>query len=115
MRFAFTGIFVTGVHFVVAITFIELIMPNPPLANGVAFAFAAVASYLINTIWSFSEQLHGRTLFRFIAVSILGFLLAMLVSWVVQELGFGYILGICAVVLTITPITFVLHNFWTYR
>jgi putative flippase GtrA len=115
MRFALTGIVVTGVHFVIAITFIELIMPTPPLANGVAFAFATVASYLINTIWSFSGRLHGRTLSRFIAVSIVGFLLAMLVSWIVQELGFGYLLGICAVALTIPPMTFILHNFWTYR
>lgn len=115
IRFTLTGIFVTGVHFVIAILSIEHMMLNPPLANGVAFAFATITSYLINTIWSFSGRLHGRTLSRFIAVSLVGFLLAMFVSWVVQELGFGYLLGICAVALTIPSMTFVLHNFWTFR
>lgn len=115
VRFALTGVFVTSVHFVIAILFIEQIMPTPPLANGVAFAFATITSYLINTIWSFSGRIHGRTLSRFIAVSIVGFLLAMFVSWVVELLGFSYLLGICAVALTVPPMTFVLHNFWTFR
>jgi putative flippase GtrA len=115
IRFALTGIFVTGVHFVIAVMIIELIIPAPPLANGMAFVGAALVSYLINTIWCFSGQLHGRTLLRFIVVSILGFFLAMLVAWIAEEAGLSYILGICAVALTIPPMTFALHNFWTYR
>jgi putative flippase GtrA len=115
MRFALTGVFVTGVHFVIAIVVIELIIPSPPLANGVAFACATIVSYLINTIWIFSGNLHGRTLFRFVVVSVLGFFLAMFVAWAAEVAGLSYLLGICAVALTILPMTFVMHNFWTYR
>lgn len=115
MRFTLTGIFITTLHFVIAIIFIEHIAPNPSLANGVAFAFATSVSYLINTTWSFSGQLDGKTLIKFLTVSILGFFLSILIAWVFQELGFSYLSGICAVALTIPLITFLLHTFWTYR
>lgn len=115
LRFAVTGLFVTALHAVVAVLFINFLMPVPPLANGVAFAVATVVSYLINTTWSFSARLHGRTLRRFMLVSAGGFLLAMFVAWAAQIAGLNYLLGIGAVALTIPAFTFVLHNFWTYR
>ncbi|MFJ7793357.1 GtrA family protein [Pseudomonas sp. NPDC096950] len=114
-RFAVTGLFVTALHAVVAVLFINFVMPMPPLANGVAFAVATVVSYLINTTWSFSARLHGRTLMRFMVVSGAGFLLAMFVAWAAQVAGLNYLMGIAAVALTIPAFTFVLHNFWTYR
>jgi len=114
-RFAFTGVFVTGVHAAIAIVIIQFLVPIPPLANGVAFIGATVISYVINTTWSFSRRLHGRTLYRFVLVSIIGFLVAMSVAWGAQILGLNYLLGICAVALTIPPMTFLLHTFWTYK
>nr|WP_218583365.1 GtrA family protein [Pseudomonas atagonensis] len=115
LRFAVTGLFVTALHALVAVLFINLIADQPPLANGVAFAVATVVSYVINTTWSFSARLHGKTLMRFMLVSAGGFLLAMFVAWAAQIAGLHYLLGIAAVALTIPAFTFVLHNFWTYR
>ncbi|MFL7963172.1 GtrA family protein [Pseudomonas kielensis] len=110
-----TGLLVTAVHGVAAVLFVHLILANPPLANGFAFVVATVVSYLINTLWSFSSRLHGRTLGRFVVVSIGGFWLAMLVAWVAQRVGLDYLAGIAAVALIIPVFTFILHNFWTYR
>ncbi|QKV65858.1 GtrA family protein [Pseudomonas sp. 43A] len=115
LRFAVTGVFVTALHALVAVLFIHFISAPPPLANGVAFAVATVVSYVINTTWSFSARLHGRTLVRFLLVSVCGFFLAMFVAWAAQMAGLHYLLGIGAVALTIPAFTFVLHNFWTYR
>jgi len=115
LRFAVTGLFVTALHALVAVLFINYVSPQPPLANGVAFAVATVVSYVINTTWSFSARLHGKTLLRFLMVSAGGFLLAMFVAWAVQLAGLHYLAGIGAVALTIPAFTFVLHNFWTYR
>lgn len=115
LRFALTGLLVTAVHVVAALLFMHLILANPPLANGFAFLVATVVSYLINTLWSFSSRLHGRTLGRFLVVSAVGFWLAMLVAWVAQNVGLGYLVGIAAVALVIPVFTFILHNFWTYR
>lgn len=115
LRFAVTGVFVTALHALVAVLFINFVSPHPPLANGVAFVVATVVSYVINTTWSFSARLHGKTLRRFLLVSAGGFVLAMLVAWAAQLAGLHYLAGIVAVALTIPAFTFVLHNFWTYR
>jgi len=115
MRFGLTGLLVTGLHIIVAVLFINHVIPNPPLANGVAFAFAAITSYLINTTWSFSGRLYGQTLIRFMVVSTIGFCFAILVSWIIQQLGYGYLAGIFAVAIAVPLLTFYLHNSWTYR
>lgn len=115
LRFAVTGLFVTALHAVMAVLFINYVLALPPVANGVAFSVATLVSYVINTSWSFSSRLHGRTLVRFMMVSGAGLLLAMLVAWAAQMAGLHYLLGIGAVALTIPAFTFVLHNFWTYR
>ena len=114
-RFAAAGILATSAHALIAVCAIEFISIPPPFANGIAFAGATLLSFVVNTLWSFSSQIGGRTLFRFVIVSLFGLVLAMLLSWIAQISGHSYMQGIAAVVLVMPPITFFLHNFWTYR
>jgi putative flippase GtrA len=115
LRFAVTGVLITGLHVLIAVTLVQTLLPNPTFAYGVAFAAATVFSYLINTTWSFSSSLHGRNLFRFCVVSIIGIFLSMAVSGATQHYGLHYGYGIAFVVCIVPPVTFLLHNFWTYR
>ena len=115
MRFAISGLLVTGLHVLIATAFIQFVLPAPSLANGVAFVVATVFSYWINTTWSFSRTLHGRNLVRFCIVSFAGLFLAMFISGVAQDYGLHYLYGIAFVACIIPPVTFLLHNFWTYR
>ena len=115
VRFSISGAMVTAIHVVVAAGFIHFVAPRPALANGVAFVIANVVSYLVSTLWSFSSPLHGRNLLRFLLVSALGLLVAVSVSGLAQSLGLHYSIGIACVVLTVPPLTFLLHRFWTYR
>lgn len=114
-RFSLSGLLVTGVHVLIATLLIQLILLSPSLANGVAFMVATIVSYLINTLWSFSSPLHGRNLFRFGIVSFIGILISMLVSGAAENQGLHYCYGIALVVCIVPPVTFLLHNFWTYR
>jgi len=114
LRFGLSGAFVTGLHALIAVTFINLVMPAPAIANGVAFAIATAVSYVVNTLWSFSHALHGRNLFRFLCVSALGCVLAMSVSGAAAIGGLHYGLGIALVACVVPPVTFVMHRFWTY-
>ena len=115
LRFGISGLLATGLHVLVATSFIQLVSPAASIANGVAFVVATIFSYLINTIWSFSHPLHGRNLLRFCAVACVGLLLAMAISGAAQHYGLHYMWGIFFVVLTVPPVTFLLHSFWTYR
>lgn len=105
----------TGLHVFIAAGLIRLLAISPPVANGVAFLVATVFSYMIHTLWSFSSPLHGRNLFRFVVVFMVGCILAVAVSFVAQRFGLHYLYGIGLVALIVPPITFLLHSFWTYR
>jgi putative flippase GtrA len=115
LRFALSGLLVTGLHVLIATAFIHIVLPAPPLANGVAFVVATIFSYLINTTWSFSNPFHGRNLFRFCIVSCIGLFLAVTISGTAQYYGLHYLYGIGLVVCIVPPLTFLLHNYWTYR
>ncbi len=110
-----SGLLATGLHVLIAVSFIRLILPSPIIANGVAFVTATLFSYLINTLWSFSSRLHGKNLRRYILVSALGFLLALVIAGLAEHYGLPYVCGIALVVLIVPPVTFLLHSFWTYR
>lgn len=114
-RFAISGLLVTSLHVLVATCFINFVLAVPSLANGVAFVVATVFSYMVNTLWSFSSPLHRRNLLRFVLVSLVGLFLAVAVSGYAQYYNLHYIYGIGLVVCTVTPVTFLLHGFWTYR
>ena len=105
----------TGVHALVAASFVNLVAPIPTLANGIAFAVATAFSYVINTLWSFGNPLHGRSLLRFVLVASIGCVLAVGISGIAESYGLNYVLGIVVVASTVPLITFTLHSLWTYR
>lgn len=115
LRFALTGLLVTAVHITIAVFFIEAIALAPALANGLAFTAATAISYLLNTMWSFSEEIQGKYIVRFSTVSCVGLFLSMSISGFAESHGFPYSYGIFGVVCTVPPVTFLLHNYWTYR
>jgi putative flippase GtrA len=114
-KFGLSGLMVTGLHVVVAFVLITTVLPFPPAANGIAFVIANLVSYTINTLWTFSSPLQGRSLIRFVLVSLLGFIIAIMVSGLAQWYGLHYWWGIGLVVCCVTPVSFLLHNFWTYK
>jgi putative flippase GtrA len=114
-RFALSGVLVTSLHAAVAAAIIEWLLPIPALANGVAFSVATLFSYLLNTRWSFSRPLQRKNLQRFVLVALFGCLLAVAVSGVAAHYSLPYWIGIGAVACVVPPVTFLLHNFWTYR
>lgn len=114
-RFAVSGVLVTAFHATIATCLIRFGSAPPPVANGIAFLSATTMSYLMNTIWTFSAPLHGRTLARFCIVSLIGLALAMLISGAAEAYHFNYGIGILFVVLSVPPFTFIVHRYWTYR
>jgi putative flippase GtrA len=114
MRFCATGVLNTALHYAVAMAFLALVMDSPALANGVAFVVATIFSCVVNTLWSFSRRLAGRVFLRFGLVAVLGCGLSMLVAGAAAGLGAPNWLGIFCVVCAVTPVTYLLHRFWTY-
>lgn len=114
-RFGLSGLAVTAFHAAIAASLIESILPQPALANGIAFVIATLTSYLLNTYWSFSHKPAPTNLLRFISVALFGLVITMTIAGTAAAYSLPYWLGIACAVATVPPITFLLHNFWTYR
>ncbi len=115
LRFAATGLFNTALHAAVATAWINLVSPTPSIANAIAFTIATIASFFINTLWSFSSAVDRVVLVKFLLVAMVGLPIAAGVSGLADWFGFSYQIGIAAVVCVMPPVNFLMHNFWTYR
>lgn len=115
LRFAVTGVLMTGLHVAVAAALLTVLSLGAAVSNGIAFAVATVVSFAVNTAWSFSSRMGAATLLRFLAVSLIGCGVSMTVAGAAEAAGFAPWAGIAFVVLVVPPLTFVLHNVWTYR
>jgi len=115
IRFASTGVGSTALHVLIALSLIEWLLVRPTLANILAYSVCTLFSYAVNTRWSFSKSLNPRNFRRFIAVSLLGFMLTMGLAWGAEALGWPPFVGIMMVVCVVTFMSFVLHSRWTYR
>ncbi len=114
-RFGVSGVIATGIHVAVATPLIYLLHASQVGANGVAFVVANVASYLLNTLWSFGATPTRDSYLRFLIVSLLGLAMTLGISAGAQALGFGYWAGLAAILSVVPVVTFVLHRTWTYR
>ncbi len=114
-RFITVGIISTLVHFSIAIFLIDKQILIPPLANGFGFIGATLVSYFANTLWSFSQPIDKKNLLRFLCVTSIGFFFAMLISSITDYHGINGLINIIMVALFVPPVTFMLHNFWTYK
>lgn len=115
IKFGISGIVVTACHAAYAATAIELNAWTPPAANGLAFLFATLVSYLLNTRWSFSAQPCRQSFLRFWVVCGLGLVQSMAIAAAVERAGEPYPVGIALIAVTVPPVSFVLHSVWTYR
>ena len=114
-RFGVSGVIATGIHVAVATPLIYLLHASQVGANGVAFIVANIASYLLNTLWSFGAIPTRDSYVRFLIVSLLGLGLTLGISAGAQALGLGYWAGLAAILSVVPAVTFVLHRTWTYR
>lgn len=113
-RFGVSGGIATAIHVGIVATLVDGFAASPVWANCVAFVVAAVCSYLLNTLWSFSARPGAHNFLRFLCVSVLGLLVTLAISGAAQALGAGYRAGLVAVLLMVPPMTFCLHRYWTY-
>lgn len=115
IRFVTTGLSNTVLHAIIALTCIEAFLIKPTLANAIAYTLCTLLSYVMNTCWSFSKKLNPLNFRRFILVSLLGFMLAIVLAAGAESLDLSPFYGVGAVICVVPVVSFVLHRNWTYR
>ena len=115
VRFGVTGVGVTAIHILIAVTLVELSLAAPPLANGVAFVSSACISFLVNARFTFKAHPSGGAFVRFWLVTILCGGLSAAIASFAEARHLDYRLGIAMVVAIVPILSFILHNFWSFR
>lgn len=114
-RFAVTGCLNSLIHGGIVAFFYQWVLKDAVMANGVAFAVASTVSYQINARWTFSAARTPERCARFLSVALMGLLLTVMIAGLLEALGWGVFAGTLGVMVLLPPITFLLHQHWTFR
>lgn len=82
-----------------------------------AFIAAVGNNYILNRIWTFKSQDSNLSaqFFRFLIVSLGGFLLTQALMWLIVKLGVWYILAKASTSMAVLIWNFGLNRMWTFR
>ena len=114
-RFGITGLLTTILHTVIAYFVYNFIIQISAVANGVGFTCSTLFSYLVNAKWSFNSPITRKNMKRYIIVCLGGFLITLTISMISDYMKYSYLLSIAMVVVVVPPLSFLFHNFWTFR
>ena len=113
-RFGIVGVAVTLLHVIVAAGLIETEQASPAIANGIAFIIATVTAFILHARYTFRQRTSLKRFLRFLTVALFCSFLSAAIAGACEHLGWPYQLGILTVILSVTPISFLLHRQWTY-
>lgn len=114
-RFSGIGVINTALHTAIVVLAVEILVIHPVPANGVAFVTANIFSYWANRRWSFRAPGSLRQYARFLAVSLLGLALTLIVSGFAAWAGWHYLIGLALVFVALPAFSFFLHWQWTFK
>lgn len=115
IKFLMTGATSTAIYVGLSYVMIATRACGVVVSSVVAFITASLFSYLANTLWSFSETPTTANLAKFAAVAISGSIISATILKCAIAEGFGYWIGITLTLCFVPLMTFIAHQFWTYR
>lgn len=116
LKYSLVGFISVGVYFLSVFIFIEKNHWDPVIGSGAAFIIMTAVSFLINVRYTFKSSFTSQKFVRFLLVSLVGFLLNLLLIFlVVHILSFHYFIGELVTVLVIPLVNFILNNYWTFQ
>jgi len=114
IRFGLVGVVNTGVHAGIVIALMETLAPPAYLANGIAFMFANVMSYCINSRFTFRTPISFKGYRRFLLVSLLSLALTLVITSLGEYLGLHYGFGLMLVIFIVPVLNYLVMKMWAF-
>ncbi|WP_440812329.1 GtrA family protein [Pseudomonas syringae] len=114
IRFGLVGVANTAVHAGIVITLMELIAPPAYVANGIAFVFANLMSYALNSRFTFRTPVSFAGYRRFLLVSMVSLGLTLLITSIVEHLGWHYGVGLIMVIFVVPVLNYLVMKMWAF-
>ena len=118
VRFGIVGAVATAVHLGVVIILVETtVVPEPLVANVIAFCCAVLVSYFGHNYWTFQHRHHNAQKFaRFVLITLSALGLNQMILYVAtRQLGLDYRVGLLLVILLVPIFTYILARLWVFR
>lgn len=118
MRFGIVGVAATMVHMSAAFTLFYIAFIPAVLANALAFLVAWCVSYTGQVGWTFKGRGggHHKSAPKFFVVSLLGFMLNLIIVWVMADImKVPFYVAVLSVVVSVPILTFVLSKYWVFK
>ena len=112
--FAIIGFLNTLVHGSILITAVEYFNAAVVLAHFIAFFFANMFSYIMNSKLTFRIDLSFLHYCRFLMASMLALGLTLSLSWVTDQLGLHYLFGFLLIIVLVPALTFITLKSWAF-
>lgn len=109
-KFGLVGLINTVIHATVLLASVEFLNQEPVAGNLMAFMVANMASYIMNSYWTFNAPPEARRYGKFLLGSLFALCLTLGIAWAFQTLGLHYALGFICVILVV-PAT----NYWVLK
>ena len=114
IRFGLVGVANTAMHAGIVIGLMETFAPPAFLANGVAFMFANLMSFVLNSRFTFKIPVSFLYYRRFLLASLVSFVLTLLITSVVEHLGWHYGVGLILVILVVPALNYLVMKMWAF-
>ena len=114
IRFGLVGVANTAVHAGIVITLMEAFAPPAFVANGIAFVFANLMSYALNSRFTFRTPVSFAGYRRFLAVSLVSLALTLLITSAVEYAGWHYGIGLMMVILVVPVLNYLVMKMWAF-
>ena len=114
IRFGLVGVANTVVHAGIVIVLMEALAPLAFVANGVAFMFANLVSYALNSRFTFKTPISFMGYRRFLLVSLVSLALTLLITWLVEYLEWHYGVGLAIVILVAPVLNYLVMKIWAF-
>lgn len=114
IRFALVGATNTAVHAGIVIMIMEVFSPPAAMANAVAFIFANMISYVLNSRFTFGTPISFTGYRRFLMVSLVTLVLTLLITTAVEYAGLHYGVGLAMVILIVPVLNYLVMKIWAF-
>ena len=115
ITFTVIGVSNVAVYLLIVSFFIHLTEFSLAFINGLAYLFAALYSFCLNTIFTFKKAFNLMRLVQFLIANLLLSLIAWAITAIILFLEFQYWVSLIVVIFGLPLLTFFLYKYWAFK
>ena len=115
ITFTVIGVSNVAVYLLIVSFFIHLTEFSLAFINGLAYLFAALYSFCLNTIFTFKKAFNLMRLVQFLIANLLLSLIAWAITAIILFLEFQYWVSLIVVIFGLPLLSFFLYKYWAFK